>query len=68
MKLVNPLNILDRGYVLVEKEGKIVRELKKLKKGDLIDIRSKDCKREAEIKWGGIWLEGSQEKKEKVLF
>ncbi len=50
LKLVNPLNILDRGYVLVEKEGKIVRELKKLKKGDLIDIRSKDCKREAEIK------------------
>lgn len=50
LKLVNPLNILDRGYVLVEKEGAIVRELKKLKKGDLIDIRSKDCKREAEIK------------------
>lgn len=50
LQLVNPLNVLDRGYVLVEKDGTIIRELKKLKKGDLIDIRSREDKRKAEIK------------------
>lgn len=50
LHLVNPLNILDRGYVLVEKDNKIIKELKELKKGDLIEIRSKEVRKSAEIK------------------
>ena len=50
LELINPLNILDRGYVLVEKDGKMIKEISKLKKGDLIEIRSKEDKKKAEIK------------------
>lgn len=50
IKLINPLNILEKGYVLIEKDGKIIKESKKLKQGDLIDLRFKDDKRKAEIK------------------
>lgn len=50
LELINPLNILDRGYVLVEKDGKMIKEISKLKKGDLIEIRSKKDKKKAEIK------------------
>ena len=50
LHLVNPLNILDRGYVLVEKDNRIIKELKELKKGDLIEIRSKEIRKNAEIK------------------
>lgn len=50
LKLINPLNILEKGYVLIEKDGKIIKESKKLKQGDLIDLRFKDDKRKAEIK------------------
>lgn len=50
LHLVNPLNILDRGYVLVEKDNKIIKEIKELKKGDLIEIRSKEVRKKAEIK------------------
>ena len=52
LELINPLNILDRGYVLIEKDGKMIKEISKLKKGDLIEIRSKKDKKKAEIKWG----------------
>ncbi len=50
LELVNPLNILERGYVIIEKDGHIIKEAKKLKKGDLIDIRFKEDKKKAEIK------------------
>lgn len=50
LKLINPLNILERGYVLIEKDGKIIKEAKQLKTGDQIDLRFKKDKRKAEIK------------------
>ena len=50
LEFINPLNILDRGYVLIEKDGKMIKEISKLKKGDLIEIRSKEDKKKAEIK------------------
>lgn len=49
IELVNPLAVIERGYTLIEKDGVIVREASKLKKGDKINIRFKDNKKEAEI-------------------
>lgn len=50
IKLVNPLSILDKGYVLVEKQGKILRGQNQLKKGDKIELRFNEMKkRTAEI-------------------
>lgn len=39
LKLVNPLNILDKGYSLVTKEEKSIKSSKDLKVGDEINIR-----------------------------
>lgn len=39
LKLVNPLNILSNGYSLVEKDNKIIKNSKDIKKNDLIDIK-----------------------------
>lgn len=39
LKLINPLNILDKGYSLVTKDNKIIKESKNLNKNDEINIR-----------------------------
>lgn len=42
LSALSPFNVLDRGYSLVTKEGKIVRYSKELNKGDEIKIRFSD--------------------------
>ena len=39
LKLVNPLNILDKGYSLVKKEDEVIRNASDLKLNDKIDVR-----------------------------
>ena len=39
LKLVNPLGILDKGYSLVTKDAKTIKESNKLKPNDIIDIK-----------------------------
>lgn len=39
LKLVNPLNILDKGYSLVEKDGKIIKDNKEIEIEDKIRIK-----------------------------
>ena len=39
LKLVNPLNIIDKGYSLVTKDNEIIKDAKKLNKDDEINIR-----------------------------
>ena len=50
LKLVNPLGILDKGYSLVEKDGKIVKSNKDININDLIAIRLHEGKLKAEVK------------------
>lgn len=42
LEVLNPLNTLSRGYSLVEKEGKIISSIKKVKKDDELKISLKD--------------------------
>lgn len=46
---LSPLKTLMRGYSITEKEGKIVKSIKKLKKDDNIDIRLTDGKIQAKV-------------------
>ena len=46
---LSPLKTLTRGYVLAEKNGKIIKSANEVNIGDKIDIRFKDGKKEAEI-------------------
>ena len=39
IKTLNPLSILDRGYSITLKDGKAVKDAKKLHKGDLIETK-----------------------------
>ena len=39
LKLVNPLNILDKGYSLVKKDGNVISDCNDLKVNDVINIR-----------------------------
>lgn len=39
LELLNPLSILAKGYSVVKKDGCVIKETKKLKTGDVIDIR-----------------------------
>ena len=41
LKLVNPLNILDKGYSLVAKENKIIKDSSDLELEDKINIKLK---------------------------
>jgi len=50
LKLVNPLNILDKGYSLVKKDGKIVKESKDLKNKDKLNIRLSKGEINVEVK------------------
>lgn len=46
---LSPLKTLMRGYSIAEKEGKIVKSIKELKKDDNIDIRLTDGKIQAKV-------------------
>lgn len=46
---LSPLKTLMRGYSITEKEGKIVKSIKELKKDDNIDIRLTDGKIQAKV-------------------
>ena len=46
---LSPLNVLDRGYSITTKDGKVVDKGQDLNKGDLIEITFKDAKRNAQI-------------------
>ena len=46
---LSPLKTLSRGYSITEKDGKIVKSKEELKKGDKIDLRFTDGKKQAVI-------------------
>ena len=46
---LSPLKTLTRGYSLVEKSGKIIKNKKELKKDDIIDIRFSDGKQKVKV-------------------
>ena len=46
---LSPLKTLSRGYSITEKEGKIIKSKNELKKGDKVDLRFTDGKKEAII-------------------
>ena len=46
---LSPLKTLIRGYCLTEKDGKMIKSAKQLRKGDKINIRYTDGTKEAEI-------------------
>lgn len=50
LKLVNPLGILDKGYSLVEANGKIIKSSKDVLVSDLIDIRLHEGSIKAEVR------------------
>ena len=47
---LSPLKTLIRGYSITEKDGKIVKSIKEVDKGDLIEIKFSDGSRRAEVK------------------
>lgn len=47
---LSPLKTLIRGYSITEKDGKIVKSIKEVDKGDLIEIKFSDGSRSAEVK------------------
>lgn len=49
LKLVNPLNILDRGYSVVKKDNKVIKDIKDINKEDNIDIRIKNGNIKAKV-------------------
>lgn len=50
LKLVNPLNILDKGYSLVKKDDKVIKDCQDLKVNDIIKIRFSKGNIEALVK------------------
>ena len=59
LEVLNPLNTLSRGYSLVEKEGKIISSIKKVKKDDELKISLKDGEFISKV----IWIGDKSEKK-----
>lgn len=49
LSTLNPLKIVSRGYSVVYKDGKVVKEIKKMKIGDKIEVSVSDGKLEAEV-------------------
>ena len=47
---LSPLKVLQRGYTIIQKENKVIKESSQLNKGDIIDIIFTDDSRKAEIK------------------
>lgn len=50
LNLVNPLNILKRGFSLTYKDNKLVKSVKKLKKNDLLNLKLTDGVATVEVK------------------
>lgn len=50
LELLNPINILDKGYSIVYKENEIISDINTLKKDDEINILAKDGKVSAKVK------------------
>ena len=50
LDLLNPVNILDKGYSIVYKDNKIVKDIKSIKENDNIDIMVKNGKINASVK------------------
>ena len=50
LKLVNPLNILDKGYSLIKKNGVIIKESKNLKIKDNLHVILHDGEINVEVK------------------
>ncbi len=50
LKNLNPLGILEKGFSVIEKNGKVVKKSKDLKQGDKISIRFEKGSAQAEIK------------------
>ena len=46
----SPLKTLGRGYTITQKEGKVVKQVTELKRGDMVKIRFQDGQVEAEVK------------------
>ena len=42
LELVNPLNVLKRGFSLTYKNNKIIKSVKNVKKDDILNIKLKD--------------------------
>ena len=47
---LSPLKTLTRGYSITLKNGKIIKSIKELEQGDIVDIRLLDGKKQAQIK------------------
>lgn len=42
LEVLNPLNTLNRGYAIIEKEDKVISSIKNISKDDIINIKLKD--------------------------
>jgi len=49
LESLNPLRPLERGFVLVKKEGEIVKESSDLKRGDVVSLVFKDGTKKAQV-------------------
>ena len=49
LEVLNPLNTLKRGYSITKLEGKVVTDIKKVNKGDKINISLKNGEVEASV-------------------
>ena len=49
LDLVSPLKILNRGYVLIEKDAQVVRTISNIQKNDHVDLRFSDGMAKAKI-------------------
>ncbi|MHC1598341.1 MAG: exodeoxyribonuclease VII large subunit, partial [Candidatus Methanofastidiosia archaeon] len=52
LESINPLAVLERGYALVYKEGKLIRSVKSVHLGDIVTLQLKDGTLQAEIRKG----------------
>ena len=52
---LSPLKTLTRGYAIVEKDTKLIKTSKDLKKGDLIELKFSDGRNKAEIVEWCFW-------------
>ena len=50
LRVMDPVNLLDRGFSITMKEGKIIRDTKELMTGDLIETRVRSGRIESTIK------------------
>jgi exodeoxyribonuclease VII large subunit len=46
---LNPLQVLQRGFVLVEKDGRPVSSIKKIQNNDIISVRWRDGRANAQV-------------------